>query len=225
MKIPLIIFGIGKISKVLTSYFSNSNDFTIAGFTCDRNFIHSNNYLEYPLIPFDCIQDFFSPSSFQMHIAIGYQEINIVRANIYKSAKAKGYQMASYINPDSHLFRNFKLGENCFVADGVSIQPGVSIGNNVSIWSNSVIGHDSIINDHTWIAAGAVIGGNSAVGARTFIGLNTTIGNNIKIGDSCFLGARTLITKSISDNSVVIDRDSELLRLNSEQFLKLSKMK
>jgi UDP-3-O-[3-hydroxymyristoyl] glucosamine N-acyltransferase len=88
-----------------------------------------------------------------------------------------------------------------------------------------VIGHDSLIKDHTWISAGAVIGGNSSVGEKSFIGLNATIGNNVVVGDSCLIGARTLITKALYQESVVVDRDSEILRLTSKQFIKITKLK
>ena len=47
----------------------------------------------------------------------------------------------------------------------------------------------------------------------------------VNIGKQCFIGANTLITKNANDKSVFIQKDTDLFRLNSEQFIKFSKMR
>jgi acetyltransferase-like isoleucine patch superfamily enzyme len=70
-----------------------------------------------------------------------------------------------------------------------------------------------------------VIGGGSVVGERCFLALNATVGNEVKIGSDSILGARTLLTRSVASKSVLVERDTELFRLDSDQFLRISKLR
>lgn len=46
--------------------------------------------------------------------------------------------------------------------------------------------------------------GRIIVGENTFIGMGTYIMPNVKIGNNCVVGARSLVTKDVPDNSVVV---------------------
>jgi acetyltransferase-like isoleucine patch superfamily enzyme len=117
------------------------------------------------------------------------------------------------------------VGENCFVADGVSLEAGARVGDNVALWSNVVVGHHAQIGNHCWIAAGTAIGGGTVIGDRCFVALNATIGNEVVVGADCILGARTLLTKSVADKSVLVEKDTELFRLDSDRFLRMSRLR
>jgi UDP-3-O-[3-hydroxymyristoyl] glucosamine N-acyltransferase len=98
----------------------------------------------------------------------------------------------------------------------------VQIGNNVFIWNGAMVGHHSIIEDNCWLTSSCNISGNVHVGSNTFIAVNGTVGHSVTIGSNCFLGANSLVTKNLEENKVVIVESSKPLRLNSEQFLRMS---
>ncbi|MBL8517739.1 MAG: hypothetical protein JNM76_12320 [Betaproteobacteria bacterium] len=141
------------------------------------------------------------------------------------AARAKGYTLISVISAHSWPGPSLTCGENCFIADGASIEPGATLGEGVYVWSNAIVGHHATVGDHAWIAAGSAIGGGAQVGARCFVALNATIGNEVEIGEECLLGARTLTTRNLPHKAVVIERDSEPIRLTSDQFLRISKLR
>lgn len=222
---PLIIFGSGKIATVITEYLRLESNTKVVAYTCESEFVHNNCHLGLPLIPFDEIEARYSPLTHDLHIAVGYHQLNQVRARLYWEAKAKGYHLPSFISSRSWPGGGLNCGENCFIADGVSVEPGACIGNNVALWSNVVIGHHATIHDHCWLAAGTVIGGGSTIGERCFAALNVTVGNEVTVGADSILGARSLVTKSQPENSVLIERDTERFRLDSTQFLRMSKLR
>lgn len=221
----IVLFGAGKIAEVVADYLRRDSDYAIAAFTCESAFVGAGEYCGLPLVPFDDVARLFPPERYELHIAVGYHQLNRLRERLFFEAKAKGYGLASFISSRSWPGRDAKVGENCFVADGVSIEPGASIGDNVSLWSNVVVGHHAQIRNHCWLAAGTVIGGGAVVEERCFLALNVTVGNEVTVGSDSILGARTLVTKTLASKSVVVERDTELFRLDSERFLRISKLR
>lgn len=222
----LIIFGLGKIADVAYHHFVRDAEYQVVAFTCDAKWLPDEGrvYAGLPVIPFEEIHNKYPPASVSMFVAIGYHELNAVRAQKCQEAKAKGYSLISYVSPHADYGSWLDIGENCLILDGVGIQPGVKIGNNVSIWNNTLIGHHSTILDHCWIAAGATIGGVMTLGERCFVGLNATIGGELTIGAESFIGASALIVKSAPDRSVFIERGTEKFRLESHDFLRMTRM-
>jgi sugar O-acyltransferase (sialic acid O-acetyltransferase NeuD family) len=226
---PLIIFGHGKIADVAYHHLVRDTEYEVVAFTCDAGWLAAGNagpsgHSGHPVLPFEDIERHYPPESVAMFVAIGYHDLNAVRARKCEEAKAKGYTLISYVSPRADHGAWLEVGENCLILDGVGIQPGVRIGNNVSVWNNVLIGHHSIIQDHCWVAAGATLGGAVTLGARSFVGLNATIGGELSIGADCFLGAATLVVKSASPRSVFIARDTDKFRLESDAFLRMTRM-
>jgi serine acetyltransferase len=62
------------------------------------------------------------------------------------------------------------------------------------------------------------------LGAGSFVGLNATLGGDIKIGASSFIGGGTVVLKSAEAKSVFIQPTTEKFRLNSEEFLRITRM-
>lgn len=220
---PIVLFGTGKIAEVVRYYMTASDTFEIVAFTCNGEYIDSETWCERPVVPFETVENSFPPDKFGMFIALGYQELNSVRAARVREAKEKGYELVSFVHEDAGLPHHTELGENCFVMNNVLVQPKVSLGNNVFLWSGALVGHHSSIGDNCWITSTASICGVVTVGTGCFFAANATVANNVRIGDDCFLGANTLVTKDLPDSSVVIAKSSDVLRLTSQQFLKMSK--
>ena len=80
-------------------------------------------------------------------------EVNAVRAAVYDEAKAKGYELVTYLSSKCSHWGDTRIGDNCFILEDNTIQPFVTIGNNVTLWSGNHIGHDSTIADHCFIVA------------------------------------------------------------------------
>ena len=220
----LIIYGEGNYAEQAYYYFTNDSKYEIVAFTADKAYISRKDLFGLNVIPFEQIENHYPPDTNKMFIAIGYQNLNKLRASKYEAAKTKGYELASYISSKACNYGGVEFGDNCFILDNAVIQPCSTIGSNVFIWSGNHIGHHSSIGNHCYIAGQAVISGNASVGPYCFIGVNATISHEITIGRECLIGAGALITKNAPDKSVYIAPDTAKYRLDSDSFMKFTKL-
>jgi len=222
MNKPLIIFGTGKIAEVVSYYATQECGLTVAAFTVDRAHKQSDTFLEKPVIAFDELKSMYPVDEFEMFVAVGYHDLNKLRAEKCATAKTLGYKLISIISPKAALPSNVGFGENCFIMPPCIIHPCVQLGNNVFVWSGAMIGHHSIISDNCWLTSSCNIGGNVEMGQNCFVAMNATVSHSVRIGNQCFLGANTLVTKDMEDEKVVISESSKPIKLASSQFLKFS---
>jgi sugar O-acyltransferase (sialic acid O-acetyltransferase NeuD family) len=221
----LVIFGTGKIADEAYHYISSDSEHKIVAFTVDRPYLSMQNKFGLPVVAFDEIDKHFPPTSYDMFVAVGYQNLNHLRADKYFAAKAKGYKLISYICSRATNFGNVPIGDNCFILENAALQPCCSIGNNVFIWSGNHIGHHARVEDHCYLCGQVVVSGNSVIEPYCFLGVNSTIGHEVTVGRESLIGAGALITKDVAPKSVHIVSDTPKFRLDSESFLKLTKMK
>ena len=221
----VVVFGTGQIAQIVTYYIENDTKHEIVAYTVDEEYITKDIYNNKPVIPFEIIGEKFPPSEFKMFIAIGYANLNKLREEKYNCAKTKGFTLISYINSRSGVTDTSKIGDNCFILEHQSIQPFATIENNCFIWGGVLVAHHSRIKSHCWITSESSIAGNTTIGERCFIGINATIGHMVTLGDDCMVGAGTLITKSAGSGSVFIEKNTDIYKLNSEQFVRITNMK
>ncbi len=107
---------------------------------------------------------------------------------------------------------------NCDINRHTNIHPtvvfphpvGVVVGSGVTICENAII--------HQNVTLGMKYNENKefgvTIGAGTRICANTVVVGNVTIGKNCVIGANSIITKSIPDNSVVVGAN-KIIRTNS----------
>jgi sugar O-acyltransferase (sialic acid O-acetyltransferase NeuD family) len=221
----IVIFGAGKIADEAYYYLSNDSPHEIVAFTVDAPHIPAPEKLGLPVVPFEEVQKLYPPDQFKMFVAVGYQDLNKLRAGKYHEAKAKGYELISYVSSKASNVGNVEIGDNCFILENAVIQPCSKMGSNIFLWSGNHVGHHATVMNHCYIAGQVVISGNSVVEPYCFIGVNATIGHEIIIGQGSFIGAGTLVTRNAEPNSVYITSDTPKFRLDAEYFMKFTKMK
>jgi sugar O-acyltransferase (sialic acid O-acetyltransferase NeuD family) len=222
MSNKVVLFGEGKYAEMMYHYFTKDSADEVVAFTADGEFIKKKDIYGLPVVPFEDIASKFPPGDFKMFVAVGYQDLNRLRASKCAEAKAKGYGLANFVSSKASNYGGAEIGENSLVMENSTIQPCASIGNNVTIWSNNLIGHHSTIEDHCYIAGQAVVSGNTKVGPYCFVGVGATIGHEIRIGEECIIGAGSYISRNAEPKSVFIAENTEAYRLDSDAFLKMT---
>lgn len=221
-KPKLIIYGIGAMARTYAMHLEQI--FDIEAYTVTSDLIAGTEFNGRPLVPFEEVEKSFSPNQYQFIVAVGYIEFNKLRASIAEQAQQKGFALAQYLGSPLLKHPTLKFGTNTVVLDQSSIHANTTIGNNVFVTSCVQIGHDCKIGNNVWINAGVTLGGGVVIGDNSFIGMNATIAHDVTIGSKCFIGASTLVTSSIENERVVIAPAGQELSMNSETFLKFSKM-
>lgn len=195
----IIIAGDSAFAEIAYEYFKHDSEYDVAAFTVDKAFMKKDSLFGVPVVPFEEIENRFSPKDHKMYTALTYGKMNRVRKQFYEKAKAKGYKMASYISSKAFVWHNVPVGENTFIFENNVIQPFVKVGNNVVMWSGNHIGHHSVIKDHVFFSSHVVLSGFCTVEEYCFMGVNSTIANNVTVKKNCLIGAGASILKDTEE--------------------------
>lgn len=222
----IVMFGAGKVADVVYRHIAQSGTHDVVAFTTDAAHAPDGGVFHgKPVVPFDSVAKEYPSDQYGMIVAIGYHDLNAVRRAKYEAAKALGYTLVSYVSPKAGVGDWLRMGDNCIILDNATVEPGVVLGNNVVVWSNVLIGHHSTIEDHAWIAGQAVFGGSTRLGTGSFVGLGAIVAHEVELGPQTMIGAGALVTKCADPKSVFIAKNTDLFRLDSEKFLKISKLR
>lgn len=189
-KKKLLIYGTGRLAEYASYVFQNDTEYHVEGYCMEKEYLIKNNLNPDTRI-FEEIQDLFLKEHYHLFIAVGN---NLVRERIYRSAKEKGINMATYISSKASIWPNMQTGENCFIGEGSVIQPFVKIGNNTILFG-ARLGHHTVVGDHV-LLSGPTVGGNVVIGDYTFIGLNAVVLQHLNIGSKNIIGMGVAIKSS-----------------------------
>ena len=115
------------------------------------------------------------------------------------------------------------IGKNCNIGAFVEIGKGVIIGNNCKIGSGAFIPEGVLIEDNCFIGPNVTFTNDKyprAIGnwklKRTFvengasIGANSSILSGIRIGKNSMIGAGSVVTKNVKENTTVIGNPAKV---------------
>lgn len=123
--------------------------------------------------------------------------------------------------PGLHAPLNLEFGRNVTVGCGVFINFGatilaqarVTLGDRVMLGPNCsliTVGHP--VNDHEMRAEGWEIAKPITIGENTWFGANVTVLPGVTVGKNCVVGAGTLVTRDVPDNSLVLGSPGRVVR-------------
>lgn len=220
----IVIYGNGAIARILHSIARRTT--AIKGFTVDDHCIPEGHdrFCGLPIVPFSRLEETFNPKRCKLILAVGFLEMNELRARKYDEAKARGYSFASYVHESVFIHDDVVIGESCIVLDHVSIHPGSTIGRGTFISSNVNVGHDCNLAPYNWINSGVAIAGGCNIGAGCFFGPNSCTAHGVTLGDRTFVAPNTLVSRSTGNDEVYVSAPGEKSRLSSKAFLTFSRI-
>jgi sugar O-acyltransferase (sialic acid O-acetyltransferase NeuD family) len=213
----VILFGNSLYAESIYWILTYDSSFEVAGFTVDRAFMHEHNLCGLPVVPFEEVESIFPPAEFDMMLALSFQGLNRLREEKYYQAKAKGYELITYVSSKTSLWSGTAIGDNCLLDQNTAIGPRAEIGNNVTIGPNVVIGHHVVIKDHCFISAGAVLLGGVTVGPYCLIGASSTINEGVSIAGECLIASGVTISSHTRPKGVYLGPAAELLGKSSDE--------
>ena len=119
----------------------------------------------------------------------------------------------------THVLKGAKIGERCIFGQNCSIADGVVIGNNVKVQNNVSIYTGTVIEDDVFLGPSCVLTNvtnpRSQVNRHALyetttlrrgatVGANATIVCGIELGRYAFVGAGSVVVKSVPDYALVI---------------------
>lgn len=131
----------------------------------------------------------------------------------------------------SHIMTGCKMGEKCNIGQNVVVSPGVILGNNVKVQNNVSIYEGVTCDDDVFLGPSMVftnvVNPRSAVNrrgqySRTHVGKGVSIGANATIvcghdiGEYAFIGAGTVVTKTIPPYALIVGNPGKQVGWMSE---------
>ncbi len=217
----LIIVGDSAFAEVAYEYFMCDSPYDVIAFSAEREHIKNTTLLGLPVVPLEELENLYNPAKYSVFVAITYTQLNRLRTRLYNMVKDKGYKIASYVSSKAFVWRDVKIGENCFIFENNTVQPFVRVGNNVILWSGNHIGHHSTIKDNCFLSSHVVVSGFTEIGENCYLGVNSTIAHNLKIAKNCFIDAGTVILKNTEEGKIYRGNPAEASRVGSLRFFKI----
>ncbi len=221
MKKEIIIIGLSNNAKLAAFYFNKDTDFKAIGFAVHAQYKDCDTFYNLPVYELETLDQQFPPSEYYAFVAVGYNDMNAVRQQLYTEMKSKGYQLPNYISPRASFLSEESIGDNNFILEDNTIQPFVKIGSNNVLWSGNHIGHDVEIGDHNYLTSHVVVSGFTKIKNNCFLGVNATIRDGIEIADKTLIAAAAVVMKSTSVGDVYLPARSVLSEKKSTD-LKIS---
>ena len=199
----VILFGTGSMAELLRLYLTEDSDHDVVAFTATADGLKADSFCDLPLVDFDDVADRYPPTDHRMFVAVGYTRMNSIRSRFYTEAKAKGYELISYVSSTATV-RAAAVGDNCCVFDGATLEPFVTIGNDVVVWGGARVSHHSSVGDHSFLAPGVTIAGHTSVGEHCFLGVNATVRDGIIVADKSLIGAGATVLRDTAPHQVLV---------------------
>jgi sugar O-acyltransferase (sialic acid O-acetyltransferase NeuD family) len=207
----VIIFGTQDYAELAHFYLKNDSDFEVVAFCVHEKYLLGETLFKgLPVIPYEGIEEKYSPSEFSFFAPMAPKKMNQVREDIYNDIKGKGYSLINYISSKATLFKN-EIGDNCFILEDNTIQPFTKIGNNVVLWSGNHIGHHGEIKDHVTFTSHVVMSGHCVIGENSFLGVNATLRDGIRLAKGTLVGMASAITKDTEEWGVYIGNPGKIM--------------
>jgi sugar O-acyltransferase (sialic acid O-acetyltransferase NeuD family) len=199
----ICIVGDGEFAEIACEYFTHDSDYEVAGFAVERAFRKKTELFGLPVVALEDVEQVFPPDTHDAFVAVAYGQLNRLRTRLYQAMKARGYTLATYVSSAAFVWRNVRLGDNCFIFEANVVQYSVRIGNNVVLWSGNHIGHQSVIEDNVFIASHAVVSGYCTIGENSFVGVNSSFRDHVTVGKDAVIGAGAVVVKDVAARQVV----------------------
>lgn len=210
-KKKLIIVGDGETAQIAYEYFTYDSDYDVEAFSVEKQYLDKKELFGLPVVPFDNVEEFYTPDHYDAFVAVSYIQLNRVRERLFRMAKEKGYSLPSYVSSRAFVWRNVTIGENCMVFENNVLQHNVIVGNNVILWSGNHIGHQSRIKDNVYIASHVVISGFCEIGEYSFLGVNSALNDNVRIANDCIIGSGAVVTKNTEPGKIYVGNPAKVL--------------
>jgi len=209
----LYLLGIGHNTPVFIDLVESCG-YTVIGLYHYNN--DRNNETLYGFTVLGSFEDLFNQTDLLGSNFILTMGDNLIRTTVAERIRSRGGKTPTLIHPTAIISRFAKIAEGVVISPFTYVQANTEIGQDTIILSGVNISHNNKIGKGCFIAGGATVGAYTTVGDHVFIGQGAlTISEKVDyIGNNVYIGARTLVTKSIHPNIVVAGQPARQIFLH-----------
>lgn len=207
MKKKCIIIGAGTYGQVYAAYLRES--YKVIAFYDDDSSLTGKIIDEVPVC--GTVSEALSrDKDVAVFIPIGN---NPVRLRLMEMFLDKGFDLPSFIHPNTIIHSSVVFGKAVYVLPGTNIMPLTSIGDYSMISMGVNIAHHNVIGKGCFFSQGTNIGASIHIKELAYIGISATLMTGIEtIGSNCLVGAGAVVIKDVPDNAIMAGVPAKVLR-------------
>jgi sugar O-acyltransferase (sialic acid O-acetyltransferase NeuD family) len=135
------------------------------------------------------------------------------RIEIHHKLTSQGFSPITLVHPKAWVAETAQLSEGAQVLGMAAVSEEVRIGRQSIINTNASVDHEDVIGEGCHIMPGATLAGCVVVEDFCTIGSNATVFPHIRIGSGAAIGAGSVVTKDVPQNTVAIGAPARFRRL------------
>jgi sugar O-acyltransferase (sialic acid O-acetyltransferase NeuD family) len=197
----ILLVGAGGHAKACIDVIETEGRFRIGGLV-DKEADTSKSILGYPIIGDDAELEALRSDYDFAFVAIGQIRSPNPRIQAYDALRALNFTVPAIVSPLAHVSSHARVADGTIIMHGAIVNAATSIGRNCIINSRALIEHDVTVGDHCHVATAATINGSVIIEDGVFIGSGATTTQGVTIGERCIVGARTLVRRDLSADTV-----------------------
>ena len=201
----VLIFGLSDFAELLyesikiNSTKVNQNPI---GFVIDDDYYKQKIFCNERVYRYSELEEIFSHSEVELLLTIGYSGMNQYREKIFHRFLQDGWEIASYIDPDS-IIRTKSLGRGNIIFDDVNIGIGCQVGDGNVFYPGAFLAHHCTVGSFNFFCSNVSTGGCVEIGNRCFLGNNSCTKEKIFIGDETLIGAGCYLSQDVKKTGQV----------------------
>jgi len=129
---------------------------------------------------------------------------NPMRRKLSEKIIKSGLDLINAIHPTVYKDPDVKIGNGCYIGQGVIIVTGTIIGNCVNIHTGATIDHDNIIEDGANMGPGVHTAGRVKIGRDAFLGTGAIVIPDASIGQNTIVGAGAVVINHLPANVTAV---------------------
>jgi sugar O-acyltransferase (sialic acid O-acetyltransferase NeuD family) len=216
----LILYGDSNYAELVKYYFESDSKYKVVAFCVDSAYKTKDRLCGLPVVPFEEIEDLYSPTTHHLFAAIGYKSMR-TRQALYEKANKTAFTLASYISTQAIVDKSNKIGQNCMILPGAILEPFASIDSNCFINTGSTICHHSQVKSHCFFAARSMIGGYCEVGENSFLGFNSTVIQQRVLANETLVATNSLIMQDTQKSTMYAGSPARAIRSHSDRGIEI----
>lgn len=208
----LIIVGLSGFGKEIY-WLASRLGITVRGFLDDNPAVAGEKFCSASVL--GGVKQWQEYSDCEFVIAIGNPR---VRKKVHETMCIFGDpSFATLIDPGAVVMPEYvSIGPGSVICAGTICTVEVEIGAHVILNLNCTVGHETCIEDFATIAPMVAISGNVRIGQCAEVGTGASIRQGLTINGGAMIGMGSVLTKNVSENTVVFGSPARPIKLIEE---------
>jgi sugar O-acyltransferase (sialic acid O-acetyltransferase NeuD family) len=136
------------------------------------------------------------------YLCLGEKHL-LTKKKIYTELIQNNIPVHSFISKHCIMRTGALVGPGNLLSQGTILGYETVLKGNTILWPGTIIEHNTVVGEHCYFGANVTVSGFASIGECTLVGSGANILPEVKVGKNCIIGAGSVVTKDLPDNSIV----------------------